>query len=192
MNEKILSLYKMAKQSDEPLPIDFAKHLRDVPIDVVVGYCNAITNHIEDLLIMRNIIASIDKPNTFQHLIDGLNEQQIEKLNKIALCLAVEDPFSKVKELVELTFDTSISTPESLSRADLFISQLKALDIDRKAVAQRLALFSRHVQLLSESFILLSMSLEFEGLLIDRLSKVSESDLNQLAEIASSGMVNNQ
>lgn len=195
MDEKILDFEKVSKASDEMLPIDreeIIKHLLSVPADIMKEYVDAMTNYAEDLFLLKNIISSIGKPNLCRNLLAGLDQTQLGKLSKIALNLASKDPLEKIDELVSDTFNLIIPTEESRSKAIALVNQLKTLEIDYDSKSKELANLSRQIRALSDIFCVLNIGREFGDLMIDRLSLVTESDLDKLNEIAGGKIVNNQ
>lgn len=185
MNEKILDFQKIK----EEMPIDpetILKRLHSVPEDVMEEYITAVTKYVEDLFLLKTIVSSISSPHLCRHLIDGLNPTQLIKLNKISLGLAAEDPLKEINSLIEATFSLVVPTIESRNKANTLVNKLKSLDIDYDFKSKEFAALSRQTQLLSNICWMLGISREFGELMSERLSLVSEDDLDCLIEMGKS------
>jgi len=179
MNEKILDF-------DEILPVDaesILQQLREVPEDVLAEYIGVTTNFADELFYLVQVVSSIGKPNLCKHLISGLNEIQLIKLNKIALSLAAEDPLEEIKQIVENTFNLIIPEDASRSKAIEFIKRVKSLDCEYKTEALEFARISRQLRLLADVFYVLDIKESFGEMLIDRLSQVALDDLEAMIAV---------
>jgi len=193
MDDKIVNFFEVAKQTDEVLPIEYEailKKLQSVPDDVWKEYLNVVEGYIDDLLLCKNVVAARDSHNLFRHLIAKLNHCQIEKLSRIALNLASEDPIAKVNQIIEDTFGFVPSSPETLSKAGALLNHLKALDGSYEAEAKRLATLSKDLKLLAGLFAVIKLGKEFETLLINRLSQFPIADLDRLFAMENSTIQN--
>ena len=189
MDEKIVDI----QMSDEVLPLDqetVLKNLQEIPVDVVAEYDCAIKNYFDEVLLFKNIVSSIGNHRLCKYLIEKLHEDQLSKLNRIALNLALTDLTDKVNEIIENTFNITVSTPESCSKATKLISYLKALDIDYETEAKKLALLAKDMSMLADTLFALNIG-RYEDIIFDRLSHIAENDLDRI-EIACRTIVNNQ
>lgn len=183
----------LAKE-EQVLPVqrdDILNILQQVPDEILNGYLQVVETHIEELLLCKNVLSSRGKPNLFQHLIGGLDQTQLEKLSKITLNLAANDPVEKVRELTEETFNITIPTPDGFLKALALFDLIKSLDVDFEEEGKRLAVLSGHLRFFSDAVIVMNMGEKFEKLLLDRLTQVPENDLDHLIEIGNSQLVKN-
>lgn len=179
MNEKILDF-------DEDLPINadsILQYLREVPEDVLSEYINTTINFADELFYLVKVVSSVSKPNLCKHLISGLSEIQLTKLNKIALSLLANDPLEEIKQLVENTFNLIIPEDASRSKAIELITRVKSLDCEYKIEALEFARISRQLRLLADIFYVLDIKESFGEMLIDRLSQVALEDLEGMIAV---------
>lgn len=180
MDDKILSF-------NEDPPVDSESILRllsNVEEDILAEYSNATLSFAEELFDLVKIVSAASRPNLCRHLINGLSEVQLTKLNKISLSLASEDPLEKINELLEATFNLVIPADESRRRAIELVAQVKTLpDVEYEAEAGKFARAAKQLRMISDIFCLLNIGDEFEELLIDRLSVVSEADLERMIQV---------
>lgn len=181
MDKKILDFQEMSKHTADPVDKEsIFKTLQEVPPDILKEYLDVIEVYIEDLLLIKNIASSRKRRALFDHLTKNITQEQISKLNKIALNLAAIDPLLKISELAESTFNVVIPTEETRSKATKLVDQLKSLDLDYSLRAKELAVFSRQMALLADIFAVLNQGKEFTDVTIERLSIVPDSDLDFL------------
>lgn len=182
MDDKILSF-------NEDLPINkdsIVKLLHSIPLEITNEYIEITTNYCEELFHLTRIISAIDHPNLCHHLIDGLNEDQLLKLSRIAHFLAIKDPLDKVNELIELTFNLTVPPDENRSLASDLVKKVCSLDnIDYRIEAKKLARTSKQLSLLADTFAVLNLEGDFTEVMVNRLSQISTLDLENMRKVVS-------
>lgn len=192
---KVTNLLDHAKENDEVLPVEIdqiIQRLQQVPKDIADEYVSVLNEKVDEMLLWRNIASSIGTPRICRHLIEQLSPEYLERLRCIAISLASHDPISKIGELSEATFSCTVPTPETFEKSKNLIDDLKTLDVDFKKKSEKFAELSGHARTLSNIFCVLNIGLEFGDLMIDRLSRMHETDLDRLIEIGNTIVVNNQ
>ena len=182
MDDKIINFLKTSKEREQELPPDqnsILKLLNEVPPDIAKEYSEVITNYIEELLILRGVISSIRKPHLCQYLTDNIDQNMLIKIRNITLDLSSKEPEEKIDEIIKNTFNIVIPSEETISKAAAFIKELKICN-DHDAESKRLAILSADLRLLADFFAILNMGQEFEQVIFNRLSQLTECDLDRL------------
>ena len=195
MNDKVTNFLEATKEIDDPvLPIEkdaILKLLQNVPEDIFDSYLEVFENHIENLLVVKNVLAARNHLSTFDRLTEGVTPKQFNRLNRIALNLAVDEPLEKINELVEATVGLVIPSEESCCKAVTLLEQIKAFGIDYKDKSRELALLSAGIRLMAETLAVLNLGSIYEHIMIDRLSQIPEEEFERLIEISNSLIIKN-
>lgn len=163
--------------------------LQAVPSDIHSEYLGFIDDYLEDLVVIKNVIASRDKPNLHKHLIQDISPNQSIRLRQIALSLAAKESERQVNDIVESTFSLIIPDEESLVRAPELVQKMKAVNISQ---ADELARVSKYFRFLADSLIVLGYKnsyenkINFESLVHDRLAQMDRVDLDRLSDLIDS------
>lgn len=194
MTEKKIDFLKHSKEStDEILPIEkdtLMEYIKAIPEDVAREYVNAIETNMESVLLWKNIMSARGSPRTCRHLVDGLNENQLESLRQIVVGLTARDPVEKLKEIIEATFSIPYLDPENYCKALGIVNKVKSFDVDFELKAMELATLSKQLNLLGEVFIVLALpQKEIPEWMVNRLCRCSTDDLDALMNICNSNRI---
>jgi hypothetical protein len=187
MSEKITSFFEEAKlNSSEILPIEhksILETLKEISEEVAKDFITFTTVYVESILKVRDIVLSRGSKHLCQHLLDGLDNGEIQKVTNTARYLASQNPEEKIREIIHETLGYTPATPESLVRAHELVTRLKQLDIDFDVEATELAKTIR--QLTQLSYSLKAIHYGYADVTQDRLSMVPEEDLKQMDYLGS-------
>jgi len=161
MSGKIVDLIEMNKDIDgQTLPIEkemIINSLGDIPHDIAKEYSDAFGAYIEDQLILKRIISSSDRSHIVKYLVDGLNENQLTRLNIIITHLASDACEEKIKEIINATLGISIPTAESKLKATELIALIKVLNINHEEKAKELADITRLMRIFCDLLVVCRM-----------------------------------
>jgi hypothetical protein len=174
-DEKIISF-----QEEDP-PLDKAsilQLLKEIPDEIAEGYVEGIHNHLDELLIWKNVIAAAKHLRTAQYIIDELDEIQLAKLRKIVLGLSAKDPFEKIDELVETTLGLENLKYENIKKVDGLIEMNRNFKDFDKAMSG-LYKFSFQIKRLAEFYRDYSTNKDDEEW-VKSLARLPEEDIDSL------------
>lgn len=171
---------------------DILKKLQGIPVDIFSDYLNVLDANVEDILKRRSMVAARDNPTTFRHLFEKLNPLQVSRVSDIAMHLSSRDPNDKIEELIYASFDMVIPTPESISKAEKLIIDLRAFSSVYLEKALTCVEVIRDFRMMEDIFVTLNMGIQWEKIVLDRLSALPEDNLNRLCAIVSGALSNNQ
>lgn len=194
MNEKIVDFLEISNIG-EPFPIEkdfILKKLQEIPDDFHSEYIQSVGDYLDDLALFKNIVISREKSNLCQHLIDNLNETQLQKLNRIVLSLSIKDPIANIEEINAATFNQMTPSHEITFKAKNIVSKIRSLPVNFKAKAEELAVFSRQVKLLSNIFCVLNLGREHDDFITEQLSIILEEDLDAVLMMIDSYVANKE
>ena len=97
--------------------------------------------------------------------------------------LVAKDPIAKIDEIIDATFNLVTPSTENRSKAITLANKIKALDVDFKSKSTELAELSGLLRLLSCILCVYNFGEEFDEVVIDRLSLISECDLDSLSVV---------
>jgi hypothetical protein len=187
VDEKIINFFEKANDADRLLPVQrdsLLQQLSEIQPDIAQGYAKRITDYIEGIFLLRDIILSTGRPQQCQYLLERFDEIQMERLKKIILHLSSEDPVEKIQELDALTFNITTATAKSSSKALELIDLVKSLDVDLKETSQSFILLARRITLFAH--VCTAIDSDKEGcaeVLYDQLSQVHETALDRMIEM---------
>jgi len=192
MSEKIVDIREASREMEESSPIqhkDLLKRLSEIQPDIATEYIEVISDYVEKILAIRNLIVSLGRPNLSQKLIAAMDQSTLANLKGIIDCLSAQEPISHIQKLIELTFDIVEPTPDqsckSLKLIDLVKFQKKE-DVNLVALAYEFGCLSKRASLLSDVCILVDKDKEeYESVLCTRLSRIAEKELDNMLEIVS-------
>lgn len=195
MENKIVNFLEKAKEvDDQVLPIErdsLLKQLQEIKPDIASEYVSGIETSFEEMMFMKNIISSADKPRISKQFIAGLDEDRFKTLEKIVLNLRVSSFEEKIKEIVEATLGYTVyPLPESIPKANELLNQLKGLSGNYETEAQKIADLARYFHMLANILIVMDMGEDLIEFLRNRLSKLPKEDLDRLGRIVN-GLYNN-
>jgi hypothetical protein len=186
MNDKIIKLFDNLERG-EVLPIQRSaifERLAGIPKDIADEYVSAINRYIEDVLIWRSIISSIGQPQLCEFLIENLDAEKLEKLDKIISCLASKVPEQRITDLLSLSFNIVTATPEIKEKASQVIDLFKSLDTNDLVEGYRFGRLSIRAGIIADIFTLLhDNNPDFEEVLLSRLHRIDEAELDYLIEL---------
>lgn len=166
----------------QPIDRDIVLHrLKEIPDDLVNVYVKAIVGNVDEQLLLKSIFTS--SLLAAKHIIDGLDQIQLERLNTIVLGLISTDPLKNLREIREATFNIIDVIPESVEKGIALIDLIKSLDVDYDVAWKELAFISRQMNLLASAFLILNLGKTFEDTLLDQLSRIPTSEFNGIFEL---------
>ena len=168
------------------------KKLQGIPAEIFSDYLSVVDANVEDILTRRNMVAARDNPITFRHLFEKLNPLQINRVSDIVMHLSSRDPSSRIEELIYAAFDTVVPTPECISKAEKLIVDLRAFSSGYLEKALTCVEVIRDFRMMEDIFVTLNMGIQWEKIVLDRLSALPEENLNRLCAIVSGALSNNQ
>jgi len=179
--------FELVRDSDQEIPLDettLLKKLEAIPAALAQEYALTLGFHIEEWHLLKNVIHAVGHPATLQSLSEVLPESLYGRLEKVALYLSSKDSLDKVDEIVSATLGVIVPTGKSRSLALDVIKAINGLNVDPSSKAKELLSLAQKLQLLGHAMILLNKGPEFEKLVLDELSRIAETDLNDIALIA--------
>lgn len=194
MSEKIVDLIEANKDLDgQVFPVErdaIVKSLQNIPHDVALDYSEGLGAYIEDLLLLKNIVSSSDKPSITRHLVEGLNGIQLTRLSSIIPNLSIDACESANRELINATLGIKVPTPESKAKATELVSLVKAMSINYSRKAEELADIARLITLFCNLLLVCRFDETVVSRMTERLSMLPEDDLTLLIDIGARKLIN--
>lgn len=159
-------------------------NLSRIPDNTLQEYVAITKKQTTENCILLNIFSNIGNEILLRFLIDDLDQNKIDKFNRIALHLSVDNLTEKVGELAYLTFDSNEIDPKKVDIISHFIEKAKSLNIDFDQRTGFLLEISKDVQLACKIALILSQKIPGqEREIFKKLADLPEEDVNYLFKI---------
>jgi hypothetical protein len=184
--DKILS-FDLLKNTDDAPHFDrdsLLKLLQEIPNNIISEYVIEVFKYLDELVLFNNIFSSIDSPNLCRYHLDKLNQDQLDKIGKLATCLASNDVLNQIQKILSIGLRVEMPTAETKTKANELITCIKIANINHKKAALELIQLSISLKLLSELFLIFGTFEISEGCLFERIAKLNDADIDALIELA--------
>src|SRR5262245_21315219 len=84
--------------------------LREIPSEYASEYAETLIGLIDDLIKLRTIVLSSEHPCLVKHMVEGLSETLLERLNTIVLNMIFYQGQKEVEAIVNATYGTVLSS----------------------------------------------------------------------------------